>query len=148
MAPQQGALRGFITSSDSDGRCSYAASHKCHSSHDHWSRCIVVDHPDVAAEWEDATEEYTPTRERKSLVDLVRCERCAVGIHPVCAVDYSEWSGKVGEPGGYYDRRDILRGGLLCCKCFDEYLPYVFADDPESTENGGTYESRVGELPW
>ena len=108
-APQQDALRGVITSYDSDGRCSYAASQKCHSSHDHWSRCIVIDHPDVAVEWEDTTEQYTPTRERKSLVDLVRCERCAVGIHPACAVDYSEWSRKVGEPGGYYDRRDILR---------------------------------------
>ena len=75
--------------------------------------------------WGDVTEEYTPTHERKSLVDLVRCERCAVGIHPACAVDYSEWSGKVGEPGGYFDRRDILRGALLCCKCFDEYLPYI-----------------------
>ena len=95
MAPQQDALRGAITSYDSDGRCSYAATQKCYSSHDHWSRCIVVDHPGVAAEWEDVTEEYTPTRERKSLVGLVRCERCAVGVHPACAVDYSEWSGKV-----------------------------------------------------
>ena len=54
--------------------------------------------------WGDVTMQYTSTRERKSLVDLVRCERCAVGIHPACAVDYSGWSGKVGEPGGYYDR--------------------------------------------
>ena len=52
-------------------------------------------------QWEDTTEKYTSTRERKSLVDLVRCERCAVGIHPACAVNYSEWSGKVGEPGGF-----------------------------------------------
>ena len=79
---------------------------------------------------------------------LVRCEICAVGVHLACAVDCSEWSGKVGEPGGYFDRRDILRGALLCCKCFDEYLPYVWADEPESTANGGTYESREGELPW
>ena len=125
VAPQQDALRGDITSYDLDRRCSYAATHKCHSSHDHWSHCIVVDHPGVAAEGEDATEECTFTRERKSLVDLVRCERCAVGVHHACAVDYSEWSGKVGEPGGYFDRRDILRGALLCCKCFDEYHPYV-----------------------
>ena len=62
LAPQQDALRGVITSYDSDGRCSYAASHKCHSLHDHWSRCIVVDHPDVAVEWEDTTEQHTPTR--------------------------------------------------------------------------------------
>ena len=34
-APQQDALRGVITSYDSDGRCSYAAPHKCHSTHDH-----------------------------------------------------------------------------------------------------------------
>ena len=54
---------------------------------------------------------------------MIRCERCAVGIHPACAIDYSEWSGKVGEPGGLYDRLEILRGSLLCCKCFDEYLP-------------------------
>ena len=100
-APQQDALRGAITSYDSDGRCSYGATHKCHSSHNHWSRCLVVDHPDDAAEfWGDVTEEYTSTHERKSLVDLVRCERCAVGIHPACAVDYSEWSGSVAEPGG------------------------------------------------
>ena len=148
VAPQQDALRGAITSYDSDGRCSYAATHKCCSSHDRWSRCIVVDHPGVAEQWEDATEEYTSTRERKSLVDLVRCERCAVGVHPACAVDYSEWSGKVGEPRRYFDRRDILRGGLLCYKCFDEYLPYVWTDDPESTANGGTYKPREGELPW
>ena len=89
-APQQDALRRVITSYDSDGRCSYAAPHKCHSTHDHWSRCIVVDHLDVAVEWEDTTEQYTPKRERKSLVDLVRCRRYAVGIHPACAIDYSE----------------------------------------------------------
>ena len=86
LAPQQDALRGVITSYDSDGRCSYGATHKCHSSHDHWSRCLVVDHPDDAEFWGDVTEEYTSTHERKSLVDLVRCERCAVGIHPACAV--------------------------------------------------------------
>ena len=79
-------------------------------------------------------------------MDLVRCERCAVGIHPACAVDYSEWSGKVGEPGGYYDRRDILRGALLCCKCFDEYLPYAFEDDPESTANGGKRRLGLGAI--
>ena len=56
VAPQQDALRGVITCYDSDGRCSYAASHKCHSTHDHWFRCIVVDHPDVAVQWEDTTE--------------------------------------------------------------------------------------------
>ena len=113
VAPQQDALRGDITSYDLDRRCSYAATHKCHSSHNHWSRCLVADHPGDAEFWGDATEEYTPTRERKSLVDLVRCERCAVGIHPACAVDYSEWSGKVCEPGGYFDRRGILKGALL-----------------------------------
>ena len=114
VAPQHGALRGAITSYDSDGRCSYAATHKCHSSHNHWSRCLVVDYPGDAEFWGgDVTEEHTPTRERKSLVDLVRCERCAVGIHPACAVDYSEWSGKVCEPGGYFGRRGILRGALL-----------------------------------
>ena len=48
VAPQQGALRGVITCHDSDGRCSYAAPHKYHFTHDHWSRCFVVDHPDVA----------------------------------------------------------------------------------------------------
>ena len=102
VAPQQDALRGVITAYDSDGRCSYAATHKCYSTHNHWSRCLVVDHPEDAEFWGDVTEQYTSARERKSLVDLVRCERCAVGIHPACAVDYSEWSGKVGEPGGYY----------------------------------------------
>ena len=35
VAPQQNALRGVITCHDSDGRCSYAAPHKCHSTHDH-----------------------------------------------------------------------------------------------------------------
>jgi len=35
-----------------------------------------------------------------SLIDLIRCERCAVGIQPACTIDYSEWPGKVGEPGG------------------------------------------------
>ena len=63
VAPQQDALRGAITSYDSDGRCSYAATHKCHSSHNHWSRCLVVDNPDDAEFWGDVTEEYTPTRE-------------------------------------------------------------------------------------
>ena len=51
VAPQQDALRGAIISYDSDGRCSYAATHKCHSSHNHWSRCLVVDHPDDAEFW-------------------------------------------------------------------------------------------------
>ena len=77
-APQQDALRGAITSYDFDGRCSYAATHKCYSTHNHWFRCLVVDHPDDAEFWGDVTEQYTSTRERKSLVDLVRCERCAV----------------------------------------------------------------------
>ena len=44
VAPhQQDALRGVITGHDSDGRCSYAASVKCHWAANHWSRCIVVD---------------------------------------------------------------------------------------------------------
>ena len=77
-------------------------------------------------------------------MDLVRFERCAVGTHPACAVDYSEWSGKVGEPGGYYDRRGILRKPLLCCKCFDEYLPYAPDDDPDDTANDGLYDTRAG----
>ena len=47
----------------------YAAPHKCHSTHVHWPRCILVDHPDVAVQWEETTEQYnTPTRERKSQV--------------------------------------------------------------------------------
>ena len=100
VTPQQDALRGAITCHDLDGRCSYSASNKCHSAANHWSRCIVVDHPDVAVQWEDTVQQYTATRERMSLVDLIRCERCAVGIHLACAIDYSEWSGKVGEPGG------------------------------------------------
>ena len=48
VAPQQGALRGAIKSYDSDGRCSYAATHKCYSTHNHWSRCLVIYHPDDA----------------------------------------------------------------------------------------------------
>ena len=65
VAPQQGALRGAITSYDSDGRCSYLATHKCHSPHNHWARCLVVDHPDDAEFWGDVTEEYTPTLENE-----------------------------------------------------------------------------------
>ena len=68
LAPQQDALRGAITSYDSDGRCSYAATHKCHSSHNHWSHCrclVVVDRPGDAEFWGDVTEEYTSTHERK-----------------------------------------------------------------------------------
>ena len=42
VAPQQDALRGVITSYDSDGRCSYAATHKCYSTHDHWSRTVPL----------------------------------------------------------------------------------------------------------
>ena len=80
-------------------------------------------------------------------IELVRCERCAVGIHPACAVDYSEWSGKLGEPGGYYDNRDILRGALLCCKCFDEHLPYVWADDPDHNPDTVIRETRESGLP-
>ena len=52
VVPQQDALRGAITCYDADRRRSYAAPHKCHSTHDHWPRCIVVDHPDVAMQWE------------------------------------------------------------------------------------------------
>ena len=55
VAPQQDALTGVITSYDTDGRCSYAATHKCHSTHNHWSRCLVVDHPDDAEFWGDVT---------------------------------------------------------------------------------------------
>ena len=72
VAPQQNALRGVVICHDSDGRCSYAASHKCPSAANHWSRCIVIDFPDVAVQWEDTTEQYTATRERTSLVDLTR----------------------------------------------------------------------------
>ena len=82
------------------------------------------------------------------LVDLVRCGRCAVGIHPACAIDYSEWSDGPGKPGGLYDKPDIHRGSLLCCKCFDEHLPYAPDDDPGGTVCGGLYEARVGGLPW
>ena len=34
--PKQGALRGVVTSFDLDGRCSYAATHKCRSAAWHW----------------------------------------------------------------------------------------------------------------
>ena len=147
-APQQDALRGVITAHDSDGRCSYAAKHKCRSTNDRWARCLVVDHPDDADFWSDLTRYYTSTRERRPLVDLVRCERCAVGIHPACAVDYSEWSGKAGEPGGRYDNRDVLRGALLCCKCFDDHLPYAWADDPDYDPELDAKVTRDSELPW
>ena len=100
VAPQQGALRGAITCHGADGRCSYSASHKSRSAANHWSCCIAIDHPGVAVQWEDTAEQYTVTRERMPLVGLIRCGRCAVGIHPACAIDYSEWPGKVGEPGG------------------------------------------------
>ena len=50
--PKRDALRGVITSCDLDGRCYYAASHKFHSAEWHWSRCILVDHSDVAVQWE------------------------------------------------------------------------------------------------
>ena len=59
---------------------------------------------------------------RVPLVDMIRCERRSVSTHPACAIDYSEWSGKVGEPGGLYGKLDIRKGSLLCCKCFDEHL--------------------------
>ena len=71
------------------------------------------------------------------------------GHSPRICSYYSEWSGKAGEPGGLYDRRGILRGSLLCCKCFDEYLPYASDDDPGDTANEGLYETRImGGLPW
>ena len=54
-----------ITTPTGGARISHAASHKYHSAHDHWSRCIVVKHPDVAVQWEDTTEQYTSTRERE-----------------------------------------------------------------------------------
>ena len=44
-APQQDALRGVITSCDSDGRCSYGATHKWHSSHNHWSPALLSTTP-------------------------------------------------------------------------------------------------------
>ena len=76
-------------------------------------------------------------------------QREEVCIHPACAINYSEWTGKVSEPGGVYDRSGILRGSLLCCKCFDEFLPYTPEDDPGGTAHGGLYETRrVGGLPW
>ena len=87
VKPKQDAMRGVITCYDLDGRCSYAASHKCHSAACHWSRCIVVDHPGVTVQWEGTVEQYTAMRERIPLVDLIRCERCAVSIHPACAID-------------------------------------------------------------
>ena len=67
VAPQQDALRGAITSYDSDGRCSYAATHKCHSPHVHWARCVVVDHPGVAAEviWPFSEPGWTSRRGKK-----------------------------------------------------------------------------------
>ena len=61
--PKQCALRGAITSFDLDGRCSYAASHKFHSAAWHWSRCIVIEHPDVTVQWEGTV--------RGPLVDLI-----------------------------------------------------------------------------
>ena len=105
--PKQDALRGVIRSFDLDGRCSYAATPKCHSAAWHWSRCIVVDHQGVVEQWEDTV--------RIPLADLIRCKRCVVGIHPACAIDYSEWPGGAGKPGGVYDKLDIHRGSLLCC---------------------------------
>ena len=48
----------------------------------------------------------------------------------------------------YYDNRDILRGALLCCKCFDEHLPYVWVDDPDHDPDTDIRETRESELPW
>ena len=95
--PKQDTLRGVVTSFDLDGRCSYAATHKYHSAAWHWSRCIVVDQSDIVVQWEDTV--HMP------LADLIRCERCAVGIHPACAIDYSAWSGGPGKRGGGAVRR-------------------------------------------
>ena len=96
--PKQGALRGVVTSFDLSGRCSYAATHKCRSAVWHWSQCIVVDHPDVVVQWEHTV--------RIPLADLIRCERCAVGIHPACAIDHSEWSGGPRSSGCLYDKSE------------------------------------------
>ena len=140
---KQDALRGVITSFDLDGRCSYSASHKCHSAAWHWSRCIVIDHPDATVQWEGTM--------RVPLVDLMRCGRFAVGMHPTCAIDYSEWSGGPGTPRGAVRQArhpQVHRGSLLCCKCFDEHLPYAPDDDPGDTACSGLYETRVGGRPW
>ena len=114
--PKKDVLRGVITSFALDGRRSYAATHKCHSAAWHWPRCIVSDHPGLVVQWEDTV--------RMPLRDLIRCERCSVGIHPACAIDDSEWSGGPGKPRGLYDKLNIRRRSLLCCKCFDDHLPY------------------------
>ena len=42
--------------------------------------------------------------------DLIRCERCAVGIHAACAIDYSEWFGGPGKPGRAVRQARHLRG--------------------------------------
>ena len=110
VTPQQDALRGAIMCHDSDGRCPYSASHKCHSAATTGYVALLSITPTSLCSGKTPTvEQYTAARERMSLVDLIRCERCAVGIHPACAIDCSEWSGKVGEPGGC----TIARSGLV-----------------------------------
>ena len=128
-APQQDALRGVITAHDSDGRCSYAAKHKCHSTHDRWARCLVVDHPDDADFWSDLTRYYTSTRERRPLVDLVRCERCAVGIHFRCAQDHALAHGD--KCHGYYRPKDVATKSGLCYDCWSTYKPYMDESDED-----------------
>ena len=54
-------------------------------------------------------------------------------------------------PGGGYDKLDIHRGSLLCCKRFDEHLPYAPDDDPGGTAHCMRRPLRGscgGGLPW
>ena len=93
------------------------------------SRCITVS---------ELRQFLKRRRPRMPLADLIRCERCAVGIRPACAIGYSDWSGGPGKPGRLYGKLVILRmGSLLCCKCFDDYLPYAPDDDPGDTACSG-----------
>ena len=52
--------------------------------------------------------------------------------------------GLASQGGCMYDKLDISRGSLLCCKCFDGHLLYAPDDDPGDTACKGLYETRVG----
>ena len=86
--------------------------------------------------------------ERKGMCELTRCERCAVSIYVGCAIEYSHHTGSPNHPCCLYAKCDVLRGALLCSKCFDEFLPYCEDDDPGDTKNGGFYDTRPGGVSW
>jgi len=115
--PGNDLARGVVTAQDAEGRCVYKHAR---------TGCCVIDDP--GGFYDEGL--------------LLRCERCAVGIHGECAERYANNSHEEAT----YSKHDMDNELYLCQACYDEHLPYADESDLGEIEEG--YHPRRTSTPW